>query len=136
MGLEFDRLEVKCERCGFNYSALARKTSDGRLVTQLRQLVAAPVVVLETVESAIDRTALINTSTGFPIAGLRRVNILPDPRHPDEVLAPLQTTSAVAYWLRPFPENDSPEEADPRIAGIQISKDGTASVFFGIVTPP
>jgi hypothetical protein len=102
--------------------------SDERLVAQLRQAVAATVVP-ESIEARIGRKALINTSTGFPLEGLRRVNLVPDPDHPTETLS-LETARAVIYWARPVPGDD------PRVVGVQVRADGSASVFFGIVLPP
>jgi hypothetical protein len=103
-------------------------TSDDQLVAQLRKAVATSVVP-ESIEATVGHKALINTSTGFPLDGLRRVNIAPDPEHPDETLA-LATARAVVYWARPTPGDD------PHVVGVQVRQDGTASVFFGIVYPP
>jgi hypothetical protein len=103
-------------------------TSDDQLVAKLRKAVTAPVVP-ETLEATVGQKALINTTTGYPLAGLRRVNIIPDPEHPGETLS-LASARAVVYWARPAPGDD------PHIVGVQVRNDGTASVFFGIVTPP
>jgi hypothetical protein len=102
--------------------------SDDQLVAQLRKAVATSVAP-ESLEATVGHKALINTSTGFPLDGLRRVNLVPDPEHPDETLA-LATARAVVYWARPVPGDD------PHVVGVQVRKDGTASVFFGIVYPP
>lgn len=103
-------------------------TSDERLVAQLREAVAGAVAP-ESIEAQIGRKALINTSTGFPLDGLRRVDLVPDPDHPTEALS-LETARAVVYWARPVPGDD------PRVVGVQVRADGSASVFFGIVLPP
>jgi len=103
-------------------------TSDDQLVAQLRKAVATSVIP-ETIEATVGRKALINTSTGYPLAGLRRVNMVPDPYHPGETLS-LATARAVVYWARSVPGDD------PHVVGVQVRTDGTASVFFGIVPPP
>jgi hypothetical protein len=103
-------------------------TPDERLVAQLREAAAAPVAP-ESIEARIGKKALINTSTGFPLDGLRRMNLVPDPDHPTETLA-LDTARAVIYWARPVPGDD------PHVVGVQVRADGSASVFFGIVLPP
>jgi len=103
-------------------------TSDDQLVAQVRKAVATAVAP-EAIESSVGRKALINTSTGFPLDGLRRVNLVPDPAHPDEALS-LATARAVIYWARPVPGDD------PHVVGVQVRKDGSASVFFGVVYPP
>jgi hypothetical protein len=103
-------------------------TSDDQLVAKLRKTVTTPVVP-ETLETTVGQKALINTSTGYPLAALRRVNMVPDPDHPDETLS-LANARAVVYWARPVPGDD------PHVVGVQVRTDGAASVFFGIVTPP
>jgi hypothetical protein len=103
-------------------------TSDDQLVTQLRQAVGTSVTP-ESIEAMLGRKALISTTTGFPLDGLRRVNLVPDQAHPGEVMS-LATARAVVYWARSMPGDD------PHVVGVQVNKDGTASVFFGIVYPP
>jgi hypothetical protein len=102
--------------------------SDEQLVAQLRKAVAASVPP-EALEARIGQKALINTATGFPLGALDHVNLVPDPDHPDETLS-LDTARVVVYWARPVPGDD------PRVVGVQVRKDGAASIFFGLVQPP
>jgi hypothetical protein len=103
-------------------------TSDDQLVAQLREVIRTSVAP-ESIEATLGRKALINTTTGFPLEGLRRVNLVPDPEHPDETLS-LETARAVVYWARSTPGDN------PHVVGVQVRRDGVASVFFGIVYPP
>ncbi|HEX7836474.1 MAG TPA: hypothetical protein VF469_03375 [Kofleriaceae bacterium] len=103
-------------------------TPDEQLVAQLRKAVAT-AVPLDSVEASVGSKALINTTTGFPLDGLRRVNLVPDPDHADETLA-LAAAKAVVYWARPVPGDN------PHVVGLQVRNDGRMSVFFGIVYPP
>jgi hypothetical protein len=104
------------------------KTDDAQLIAQVRGAVAASVPP-ETIEARVGHKALINTTAGFPLDGLRRVNLVPDPDHPDEALA-LTAARAVVYWARPVPGDN------PHVVGVQVPRDGRASVFFGVVYPP
>lgn len=57
------------------------------------------------------------------------MSLIPDPHHPTETLS-LDHARAVIYWARPVPGDD------PHVVGVQVRKDGTSAVFFGIVQPP
>lgn len=102
--------------------------ADAAFVAQLRRA-AEHAIDPATIEAQLGKRALINTATGYPLAGLRRVSIEADPEHPQETLA-LDRARAVIYWERPA------SGQDPRIVGLWVGDDGTASVFFGIVLPP
>ena len=86
-------------------------------------------MLFRSIEAKVGKPALINTTTGFALAALRKVNLEPDPAHPDETLA-LPTARAVAYWALPTAGDN------PHVVGVQVRDDGRASVFFGIVYPP
>lgn len=81
------------------------------------------------IEAYVGQKAMVNTTTGFPLEGLRRVNVIPDPDHPEQTLK-LDAAEAVVYFGRPV------ESDDPKIMGVQYRRDGSAAVFFGIVLPP
>lgn len=81
------------------------------------------------IEAYVGQKAMVNTTTGFPLEGLRRVNVIPDPDHPQQTLK-LDAAEAVVYFGRPV------ESDDPKITGVQYRRDGSAAVFFGIVLPP
>src|SRR5689334_15646435 len=98
-------------------------TDDDQLVARVRKAAAAAVSP-DSLEATVGRKALINTSAGFPIDGLRRVNLVPDPDHPSETMS-LASARAVVYWARPVPGDN------PHVVGVQLSVDGSASVFFG-----
>lgn len=102
--------------------------TDAAFVAQLRRAVERAIDPA-TIEAQLGKRALINTATGYPLAGLRRVSIEADPDHPQETLA-LDRARAVIYWERPGASQD------PHIVGIQVRDDGAASVFFGVVLPP
>ncbi len=103
-------------------------SDDARLVARVREIAAAPGA-LETIEQRVGTKALVNTATGFPLAGLRRANLMVDPDHPHETLA-LDNARDVVYWKRPVAGDD------PHVVGVQVWRDGTGAVFFAIVGPP
>jgi hypothetical protein len=80
-------------------------------------------------EAFVGQKAMVNTITGFPLEGLRRVNLIPDPEHPEHTLK-LDSAEAVVYFGRPV------ESDDPKVVGVQYHRDGSAALFFGIVLPP
>jgi hypothetical protein len=98
------------------------------VVEKVRAAIAGQVA-FDALERAIGQKALVNTSAGYPLVNLRRVNLVTDPEHPDEKLS-LAAARDVIYWARPTTGDD------PHIVGIQVKQDGSRAIFFGIVTPP
>jgi hypothetical protein len=104
------------------------QTDDDELITRVRSAVAAGDAP-ETLAARIGRKPAIDTTAGQPIALLRRVDLVPDPDHPGEILA-LEGARAVVYWIRPI------QARDPRVVGVQVGADGKPHMFFGVVLPP
>lgn len=104
------------------------QTDNDELITRVRAAVAADEAP-ETLATRIGRKPAIDTTAGQPIALLRRVDLVPDPDHPGEVLA-LEGARAVVYWIRPI------QARDPRAVGVQVGADGKPHMFFGVVLPP
>jgi hypothetical protein len=102
--------------------------TDEALIARVRSAIDARVAPRE-IDAYVGQKAMVNTATGFPLEGLRRVNVLPDPDHPEHTLQ-LDSAEAVVYFGRPVESND------PKIVGVQYRRDGSAGVFFGIVLPP
>jgi hypothetical protein len=103
-------------------------TADEAVIARMRSAVASHVAPSE-LEAYMGLKAMVNTRTGFPLEGLRRVNLVPDPEHADALLA-LDSAEVVVYFERPVPSND------PKVIGIQYHRDGSAALFFAILLPP
>jgi hypothetical protein len=104
------------------------QTDDDELITRVRAAVAAGDAP-DTLAARIGRKPAIDTTAGQPIALLRRVDLVPDPDHPDEVFT-LEGARAVIYWIRPI------QAKDPHVVGVQVGADGKPHTFFGVVLPP
>lgn len=102
--------------------------TDEALIRGVRSAVDARIAP-DKIEAHVGHKAMINTTTGFPLEGLRRVNLIPDPEHPADTLN-LDSAAAVVYFGRPV------SAEDPKVVGVQYRRDGSAAVFFGIVLPP
>jgi hypothetical protein len=105
-----------------------KQMTDEAVIQRVRSAVDARVAPRE-IEAYVGRKAMVNTTTGFPLEGLRRVNLIPDPEHPEHTLK-LDSAESVVYFGRPV------ESDDPKVVGIQYHRDGSAALFFGIVLPP
>ena len=103
-------------------------SDDDHLIAQVRAA-SKGTVDPATVEELVGKKALVNTSSGFPLEALRRVELAPEPDHPNETLE-LDSAQNVIYWARPI------DADNPRVVGIQIGADGSATVFFAVVYPP
>jgi hypothetical protein len=102
--------------------------TDEALIRGVRSAVDARIAP-DKLEAHVGHKAMVNTTTGFPLEGLRRVNLIPDPGHPGDTLN-LDSAAAVVYFGRPV------DGDDPKVVGVQYRRDGSAAVFFGIVLPP
>jgi hypothetical protein len=102
-------------------------SSDDELVAQVREAVrtGAPP---EALAATVGRKPTIDTTAGFPLAGLRRLDMTPDPQHPTETFE-FDSARAVVYWVRDVPG------ANRHIVGVQARTDGTSAVFFAVVLP-
>jgi hypothetical protein len=102
--------------------------TDDALIRGVRSAVDARIAPNK-IEAHVGHKSMVNTTTGFPLEGLRRVNLIPDPEHAAETLN-LDSAVAVVYFGRPV------DSSDPKVVGVQYHRDGSAAVFFGIVLPP
>lgn len=102
---------------------------DAELIGAVRAAVVAGVPPAR-LAAEVGVPPTIDTLDGsYPLEGLRRVDLIIDPDHPDEPLT-LTGATGVVYWVRPVTSRD------PRVVGIQVAADGTPSVFFAIILPP
>jgi hypothetical protein len=104
------------------------ESDDDRLIAGVRRA-AGERVAPDALEARVGQKPLVNTHKGPSLAVLRRVHLVPDPAHGDELLD-LASATAVMYWRRPI------DGEDPHFVGIQIRKDGSHAVFFAILLPP
>ena len=102
-------------------------SSDDQLVARLREAVRDGVPA-ESLAAKIGHKPTVDTTAGFPLAGLRRLDLTQDPDHPAETFA-YDSARAVVYWVRDLPG------ANPHVVGVQANKDGTSAMFFAIVVP-
>ena len=102
--------------------------TDETVIRGVRSAIDARVAP-DRLEAYVGQKAMVNTATGFPLEGLRRVNLIPDPDHPGDTLQ-LDAAATVVYFGGPV------DSGDPKVVGVQYRRDGSAAVFFGIVLPP
>ncbi|HEX4450254.1 MAG TPA: hypothetical protein VH143_05240 [Kofleriaceae bacterium] len=103
--------------------------TNGDLVAQVRAAVTAHVPV-DLLEARIREKPIVDTTKGFKLDQLKRVNFVEDPDHPDEQLA-LANARAIIYWDRHVAG-----DSNPHVVGVQQRSDGTTAIFFSVILPP
>ena len=102
-------------------------THEDAIVTKVRAAVAE-AVAFDALEARVGQPAVARTPA-VPLPIIRRA-VVEDPQHPDQVLTIDASTADVMYWEWPTGDRT------PHVVGIQIKRDGSRTMFFGITPSP
>jgi hypothetical protein len=100
--------------------------ADERLIAKVREAARTGAAV-GTLEATIGVATF--TTARQPLDILRRVELVPEPDHPDDRWV-FAEAAGVAYWTRPI------ESHNPRVVGVIYRKDGSTKIFFAELLPP
>lgn len=97
------------------------------IVTKVRAAIAGRVA-FDALEANVGQPAVARTPN-VPLAIIRRA-IVEDPAHPTDALAIDANTADVIYWDRPTTDRN------PHVVGVHMKRDGSRTIFFGVIPPP